>query len=307
MTVEVKTLDDKRTKKAAIAAVAIIAVAGVAVLMMNGDKDGGANFEIMDIGGVDASVENVVNGSYALQRGLILATKGEPSGAAADLISYILSAEGQNIVEENDYIAVDGSAPAYVPALDGNASYKITVQGSTTVAPIMMAVEEAYEAINPNVNISITANGSGTGAAAAIGGSADIGMLSRDLKSSEVSSGLVPTVIGKDGIAVIVNKSVAGVADLTLDQVAKIYDGTYTNWSQVGGEDRAISVCGREASSGTRGAFEELLADRVTGFSSSTVTEGMVELPSNNAVLTHIGSTGYSIGYVSLGIALEAL
>ena len=276
--------------------------------MMNSDdgKDD-AKFEIMNVEGVDATVDNVVNGSYTLQRGLILATKGTASGAVADLISYVLSAEGQAIVEDNDYIAVDSSAPAYKSTIDDKTSYSITIQGSTTVNPIMMAVEEEYEKIHPNVRISITANGSGTGAAAAIDGTADIGMLSRDLKTSETDAGLVPTVIGKDGIAIIVNKSVTGIDNLTLDQIAKIYDGTYTNWNQLGGVDHAIDVCGRESSSGTRGAFEELLSGKVAGFSSSSVTDKMVEFASNNALLTHIETTDYSIGYVSLGIALEAL
>ena len=295
-------------KIAAVAAIAIIAIAGVAVFMMNSDdgKDD-AKFEIMNVEGVDATVDNVVNGSYTLQRGLILATKGTASGAVADLISYVLSAEGQAIVEDNDYIAVDSSAPAYESTIDDKTSYSITIQGSTTVNPIMMAVEEEYEKIHPNVRISITANGSGTGAAAAIDGTADIGMLSRDLKTSETDAGLVPTVIGKDGIAIIVNKSVTGIDNLTLDQIAKIYDGTYTNWNQLGGVDHAIDVCGRESSSGTRGAFEELLSGKVAGFSSSSVTDKMVEFASNNALLTHIETTDYSIGYVSLGIALEAL
>lgn len=301
-------MDDKTMKIAAVAAIAIIAIAGVAMFMMNSDdgKDD-AKFEIMNVEGVDATVDNVVNGSYTLQRGLILATKGTASGAVADLISYVLSAEGQAIVEDNDYIAVDSSAPAYKPTIDDKTSYSITIQGSTTVNPIMMAVEEEYEKIHPNVRISITANGSGTGAAAAIDGTADIGMLSRDLKTSETDAGLVPTVIGKDGIAIIVNKSVTGIDNLTLAQIAKIYDGTYTNWNQLGGVDHAIDVCGRESSSGTRGAFEELLSGKVAGFSSSSVTDKMVEFASNNALLTHIETTDYSIGYVSLGIALEAL
>lgn len=295
-------------KIAAVAAIAIIAIAGVAVFMMNSnDGKDDAKFEIMNVEGVDATVDNVVNGSYTLQRGLILATKGTASGAVADLISYVLSAEGQAIVEDNDYIAVDSSAPAYKSTIDDKTSYSITIQGSTTVNPIMMAVEEEYEKIHPNVRISITANGSGTGAAAAIDGTADIGMLSRDLKTSETDAGLVPTVIGKDGIAIIVNKSVTGIDNLSLSQIAKIYDGTYTNWNQLGGVDHAIDVCGRESSSGTRGAFEELLSGKVAGFSSSSVTDKMVEFASNNALLTHIETTDYSIGYVSLGIALEAL
>ncbi len=293
-------------KITAVAAVAVIAIAAVAVYTMN-SSDKNSGYEISDVEGVEATIDNVVNGTYTLQRSLLLATKGTATGAVADLISYVLSAEGQKIVEDNGYIAVNSSASAYKSTIDDKTSYSITIQGSTTVNPIMMAVEEAYEDLHPNVKISITANGSGTGAKAAIDGSADIGMLSRDLKSSETSAGLVPTAIGKDGIAIIYNKSVTGVDNLTFDQIAKIYDGTYTNWNQLGGNDHAIDVCGRESSSGTRGAFEEILAGKVAGFSSDSVTEKMNEFASNNALLSHIESTDYSVGYVSLGIALENL
>ncbi len=228
-------------KIAAVAAIAIIAVAGVAIFVMNDDSGDSDKFKIMDVNGVDATIDNVVKGDYVLQRNLLLATKGTPSGAAADLINYVLSAEGQKIVEENDYIAANSSAPAYKSTLDKNTNYTIAIQGSTTVAPIMAAVEEAYEKINPNVKISMTANGSGTGAAAAIDGTADIGMLSRDLKPSEkTEGGLVETIIGKDGIAILVNNSVNGVTNLTLEQIAKIYSGEYTNWNQLGGEDHKI-------------------------------------------------------------------
>ena len=170
----------------------------------------------------------------------------------------------------------------------------------------MMEVETAYEALHSNVNINITANGSGTGAAAAMSGNADIAMLSRDLKSSEAEQ-LTATSIGKDGIAIIINSSVSEVSSLTLEQVASIYNGTITNWSQLGGDNKDIDLCGRESSSGTRGAFEEILAGKVSGFSSSSVSSSMNEFSSNNALLSHIENTDYSIGYVSLGIALKAL
>lgn len=178
----------------------------------------------------------------------------------------------------------------------------ITVNGSTTVNPIMLIVKEKYELKYPSVTIQISATGSGAGAAAAIAGTAEIAMLSRDLKDSEKSAGLVPHVIGKDGIAIIVNNSVT-VTDLTLEQVAKIYSGEYTNWNQVGGTDHAINLIGRESSSGTRGAFEELMTKAYSAFN---VSSSMIELGSNNALLTSVETTSYAIGYVSLGIILEA-
>jgi len=178
----------------------------------------------------------------------------------------------------------------------------ITVNGSTTVNPIMLTVKEKYELKYPSVTIQISATGSGAGAAAAIAGTAEIAMLSRDLSASEQSSGLVPHIIGKDGIAIIVNNSVT-VTDLTLEQVAKIYSGEYTNWNQVGGADHAINLIGRESSSGTRGAFEELMTKAYSAFS---VSSSMIELSSNNALLTSVETTSYAIGYVSLGIIIEA-
>jgi phosphate transport system substrate-binding protein len=166
----------------------------------------------------------------------------------------------------------------------------------------MEAVESAYEGLHGDVNINITANGSGAGAAAAIDGNADIAMLSRDLKDSETSSGLVAIVIAKDGIAIIINSGVTGVTSLTIQQIADIYDGTITNWSELGGSDATIVVEGRESTSGTRGAFEEILTNTDSSF---VVREDMVENASNNALLTSVENTDNAIGYVSLGIALE--
>ncbi len=200
-------------------------------------------------------------------------------------------------------IVIVGAAAAIVLTNDDDDDKtNVTVQGSTTVNPIMEAVESAYEGLHGDVNINITANGSGAGAAAAIDGNADIAMLSRDLKDSETSSGLVATVIAKDGIAIIINSGVTGVTSLTIQQIADIYDGTITNWSELGGSDATIVVEGRESTSGTRGAFEEILTNTDSSF---VVREDMVENASNNALLTSVENTDNAIGYVSLGIALE--
>ncbi len=202
-------------------------------------------------------------------------------------------------------IAVAGiGAYALADHGDGNSSERTTivVAGSTTVAPIMSIVTEEYETLYSSVTIQLTANGSSTGAAAVIDGSADIAMLSRDLKDSEVTSGLHAYTIGKDGIAMIVNAKVS-VSDLTLQQIADIYDGKITNWNQVGGDNAAINLIGRESSSGTRGAFEELMVKADPSFKASN---SMIEMSSNNALLTAVGNTASSIGYVSLGIALTA-
>jgi len=174
----------------------------------------------------------------------------------------------------------------------------IMIQGSTTVSPYMLKVQEIYEKDN-NVILSITSNGSGTGAAAAINGSADLAMLSRDLKSSETEAGLVATVIGIDGIAVIVNQD-TGVSDLTVEQLEKIFSGEYTNWSQVDGNDLDISVISREEGSGTRDGFESALEKEDSGYE---LTNKAISQSSTSAVLNTVNNTTGAIGYISLGYA----
>ncbi|MFA6711069.1 MAG: phosphate ABC transporter substrate-binding protein, partial [Candidatus Methanomethylophilaceae archaeon] len=158
-------------------------------------------------------------------------------------------------------------------------------------------VEEVYEKEN-NVDLQITANGSGAGASAAINGTADIGMLSRDLKASEVESGLVSTTIGLDGIAVIINSNVTGVTNLTVEQLAKIYSGEITNWSEVGGNNLKISVISREDGSGTRDGFESAMVKVDSNF--EILTE-KIEVASTNAVISSVDRTSGSIGYISVG------
>lgn len=174
----------------------------------------------------------------------------------------------------------------------------VAIQGSTTVSPYMLKVQETYEK-DHNVRLQITSNGSGTGASAAINGTADLAMLSRDLKSSEKDSGLVQTVIGLDGIMAVVNKD-AGVTNLTTLQLAKVFSGEITNWSEVGGNDKKINVVSREEGSGTRDGFEEALkkAD-----SSYVLASNAIFQTSTNAVISTVNNTTGSIGYISIGYA----
>lgn len=181
---------------------------------------------------------------------------------------------------------------------DEEAPVKISIQGSTTVAPIMLGVQEAYAVKHKNITLDITANGSGTGAAAAINGQANIGMLSRDLTASEISQGLVAKVIGHDGIAVIINKSQSGITDLTSEQLAKIYCGQITNWSDVGGTNKKINVVSREDGSGTRDGFESAIKKKVSGWSIITDKQ---EINSTGSMMTKVNSTVDSIGYISVG------
>ena len=182
----------------------------------------------LKIDGVDASVENIKNGSYEVARPFNIATKGELSENAQDFVDFIMSAEGQKVVEENGYIAVDG-AQSYAGKMD---SGKVVVSGSSSVTPVMEKLKEAYLTLNPNVTIEVQQSDSSTGVANAIDGTCDIGMASRALKDSELAEGVTSTTIAMDGIAVIVNND-SPVTNLTTEQVKNIFTGVATNWSDI--------------------------------------------------------------------------
>ena len=183
------------------------------------------------IDGVAASVENIKAGAYTVARPFNIATKAEVSEAAQAFIDFILSAEGQAVIEENGYIAVVEDAPAYAGS---SVEGKVVVAGSSSVTPVMEKLKEAYEAINPNANIEVQQSDSTTGMNNAIEGVCDIGMASRAVKDSEIEAGLTSTTIAMDGIAVIVSNDNA-TEGLTKDQVRGIYMGEITDWSEVNG------------------------------------------------------------------------
>lgn len=180
------------------------------------------------IDGAEATTENVSNGSYKVSRPFNIATKGDVSEVARDFIDFIMSADGQAIIEENHYIKV-ADAKAYAgSALEG----KIVVAGSSSVSPVMEKLKEAYLAVNPNADIEIQTSDSTTGLTSAIDGICDIGMASRELKDSETEAGLTSTVIALDGIAVIVNNE-NPIDELTSEQVKSIFVGDTTSWADV--------------------------------------------------------------------------
>jgi len=184
--------------------------------------------QAIQIDGVDASVENIQNGTYKIARPFNIATKDGLSEAAQDFIDFILSADGQAVVEENSYIPISG-APAYTGSV---SSGKIVVSGSSSVTPVMEKLKEAYQTRNPHVTIEVQQSDSSTGMTDAIDGTCDIGMASRALKESELEQGLTPTVIAMDGIAVIVNND-SPVAGLTSEQVRDIFMGNTAVWRDV--------------------------------------------------------------------------
>jgi len=180
----------------------------------------------LSIDGASASVENIKSGSYQVSRPFNVATKEGLSDAASDFLAFILSAEGQKVVEDSGYIAAVENAPAFA---GGAVSGKVTVAGSSSVTPVMEKLKEAYAVINKNVEIEVQQSDSSTGMTSAIEGVCDIGMASRELKDSELQAGLTPTVIAIDGIAVIVNNENPS-SDLSSEQIKGIFTGEITEW-----------------------------------------------------------------------------
>lgn len=180
------------------------------------------------IDGVEATVDNINNGKYAISRPFNIATNGTPSEVTQDFINYILSEDGQKIVEENGYIK---ASDAGVFKSNG-AKGKIVVAGSSSVSPVMEKLMEAYKKVNTGADVELQESDSTTGMKNAIAKTCDIGMASRDLKDSETSAGLKATVIAKDGITVVVNKE-NSIDNLTKDQVNNIYRGKITTWGEV--------------------------------------------------------------------------
>jgi len=180
------------------------------------------------IDGAEATVENLKSGAYKISRPFNIATKGTVSEATQVFIDFILSSEGQAVVEDNGYISAGNHGAFSGSAISG----KVVVAGSSSVTPVMEKLKEAYIAVNPNVEIEIQQNDSTTGMNSVTEGICDIGMASRELKDSEIDAGLTPTVIAMDGIAVIVNNENT-VNGLTSEQVKAIFTGKITHWGEI--------------------------------------------------------------------------
>lgn len=170
----------------------------------------------------------------------------------------------------------------------------ISMVGSTSMEKFANALSETFMEKYPKVTVTAEFVGSGAGVEAAANGTADIGNASRNLKDEEKAKGIAENIVAIDGIAVVVDPSNT-VEDLTKDQLAGIYDGTVTNWKDVGGNDAPIVVVGRESGSGTRTAFEELLE-------LEDKCKYANELDSTGAVMAKVASTPGAVGYVSLDV-----
>ena len=184
----------------------------------------------VQINGVDATPANVSNGSYVVSRPFNIVTKSDGvSDAAQDFINYIMSSDGQDIIEKEGYIKVDEKAEAYKA---GDAKGKVVVMGSSSVGPVMEKLAEAYQKTNKNITVEVQVSDSTTGINSATEGVCDIGMASRELKDEETEKGVKATEIAKDGIAVIVNND-NDLEELSSDQVKSIFTGDITDWEDV--------------------------------------------------------------------------
>ena len=204
--------------------------------------------------------------------------------AATAQPSAVESSAAESTVAESS-----AAAPAETTT---DLSGSISMVGSTSMEKLANALSEAFMKEYPDVTVTAEFVGSGAGIEAVTNGTADIGNSSRSLKDEEKAAGVVENVVAIDGIAVCVDPA-NEVADLTKEQLTNIYNGTVTNWKEVGGADEPIIVIGREAGSGTRGAFEELV-DLVDGCKYAN------ELDSTGAVIAKVASTPGAIGYASL-------
>ena len=208
--------------------------------------------------------------------------------AAVSMMTFGLVGCGSNSPQSAD-AAEQGKN---VESVELNGTIKLA--GSTSMEKLCEAMAESFMERNPGVTVTVEYTGSGAGLESLAAGSVDIGNASRGLKDEEKASGAVENIVAIDGIAVITNKS-CSIKDVTSKNLAKIYSGKITDWAELGGKEQPIIVIGREAGSGTRDAFEELLE----------VKYGCAyaqELDSTGAVLAKVATTPGAIGYVSLDV-----
>lgn len=219
----------------------------------------------------------------------ILAVTALVACGNSDATANTASSAEASTVAESTVAAGSEAAPAETTA---DLSGSISIVGSTSMEKLANALSEAFMEEYPDVTVTAEFVGSGAGIEAVTNGTTDIGNSSRSLKDEEKAAGVVENVVAIDGIAVCVDPA-NEVADLTKEQLTNIYNGTVTNWKEVGGVDEPIIVIGREAGSGTRGAFEELVDLK-------DACKYANELDSTGAVIAKVASTPGAIGYASL-------
>lgn len=182
----------------------------------------------LKVDGVEASIDNVKSGDYKVSRPFNIVVKEDLSDAAKDFVDYIMSAEGQSIVESEGYVSQENTGVFQ----GGKAKGEVTVSGSSSVTPVMQKLAEEYQKVNGNVTVSVQQSDSTTGVTDAINGISDIGMASRAVTDEEIAQGVTGTAIALDGIAVIANLNCA-VEDISSETVLGIYTGEITTWAEV--------------------------------------------------------------------------
>ena len=256
--------------------------------------------------------ENVTDGfkNRAISRGvkrkkgkeeIIMRKKVVAALMAVTMVAALLTGCGASETKQAAAPATEEAAPQAEeaapvveeePAAELNGT--LALGGSTSMEKLCEAMSESFMEANPGVTVTVEYTGSGAGLEALAAGSIDIGNASRKLKDTEKENGSVENIVAIDGIAVIAEKSNT-VTDISAEDLAKVYKGEVSNWKDLGGDDQPIVVIGREAGSGTRDAFEELME----------VKDACVyaqELDSTGAVLAKVASTPGAIGYVSLDV-----
>ena len=222
---------------------------------------------------------------------------------SSDQTASAETAETTEATEETTEDTVEdtasGEAEVTEEAPAANLSGTISLAGSTSMEKLCEAMSESFMETYPGVTVTVEYTGSGAGLESLASGSVDIGNSSRHLKDEEVAGGAVENVVAIDGIAVIVDPA-NSVSDIPADKLAAIYKGEITNWSELGGNDEAIVVIGRESGSGTRDAFEELLEVK-------DACKYAQELDSTGGVKAKVAATPGAIGYVSLDVVDESI
>ena len=222
---------------------------------------------------------------------------------SADQTASAETAETTEATEETTEDTVEDTASSEAEATEeapaADLSGTISLAGSTSMEKLCEAMSESFMETYPGVTVTVEYTGSGAGLESLASGSVDIGNSSRHLKDEEVAGGAVENVVAIDGIAVIVDPA-NSVSDIPADKLAAIYKGEITNWSELGGNDEAIVVIGRESGSGTRDAFEELLEVK-------DVCKYAQELDSTGGVKAKVAATPGAIGYVSLDVVDESI
>lgn len=222
---------------------------------------------------------------------------------SADQTASAETAETTEATEETTEDTVEDTASSEAEATEeapaADLSGTISLAGSTSMEKLCEAMSESFMETYPGVTVTVEYTGSGAGLESLASGSVDIGNSSRHLKDEEVAGGAVENVVAIDGIAVIVDPD-NSVSDIPADKLAAIYKGEITNWSELGGDDEAIVVIGRESGSGTRDAFEELLEVK-------DACKYAQELDSTGGVKAKVAATPGAIGYVSLDVVDESI